>query len=337
MVPRKLRRLAGIVFFALATSAQAQTDPVPARAVSESAAAEQPELSGAVAQDAGSSTPPAADSPASPERSLSDRIWSVLSQSEDPDGPISTDRPTFTPANTVVPRGRLQFESGFTFNSETSPLMNSSVFDYPELALRYGLATRVEFRMFWLGPTDVTGSSRRRGARVSGGISDMEIGFKWQLLTGDKTRKWKPTTALITSATVPTSTSSAVSSHTAEPVVNLIYGWSLTDKLTLAGSTGYLGLRHRATTPGGQRNISDFQRFHQSLVAFYAVAERTTLFYEWYALMFTNSSDNRPTHFMDGGVLYRLSTNTQLDLRAGFGLSRRPDDFFTGAGFSVRF
>ncbi len=40
---------------------------------------------------------------------------------------------------------------------------------------------------------------------------------------------------------------------------------------------------------------------------------------------------------MDGGILYLLTPNMQLDLRAGFGLSGRPDDFFTGAGYSVRF
>jgi hypothetical protein len=36
-------------------------------------------------------------------------------------------------------------------------------------------------------------------------------------------------------------------------------------------------------------------------------------------------------------VLYRPTPNMQLDLRAGFGLTGRPDDFFTGVGFSVRF
>ncbi len=53
--------------------------------------------------------------------------------------------------------------------------------------------------------------------------------------------------------------------------------------------------------------------------------------------MFTNAADNRPTHFMDWGLLYRPMPNMQFDLRVGFCLSGRPDDFFTGAGFSVRF
>jgi len=53
--------------------------------------------------------------------------------------------------------------------------------------------------------------------------------------------------------------------------------------------------------------------------------------------MYTNTTNNLPNHFMDGGVLYRVSPNIQLDLRAGFGLSGRPDDFFTGTGLSFRF
>jgi hypothetical protein len=40
---------------------------------------------------------------------------------------------------------------------------------------------------------------------------------------------------------------------------------------------------------------------------------------------------------MDGGIIYRLAPNIQVDIRAGFGLSGRPDDFFAGTGFSIRF
>ena len=142
----------------------------------------------------------------------------------------------------------------------------------------------------------------------------MEVGFKWQLLTLDKERKWIPSTALITSIYAPTGGTSVLGSHTVEPYVNLIYGWGLTDKLTVGGSTGYLGMRVTDLGPG--RPADSFQRYHQSLLAFYSVNKRTTLFYEWYVWMFTHAMDNRPTHYMDGGILYLLSPNMQLDLRA---------------------
>ena len=330
-----VRRIACLSILALSVCAQAQEvgSRVPAEVVNDAvslpaspAPVDQPRE--APSDDSALDKPP-------PD--LFDRFRATFSQKEDPDGPINTDRPTFTPANTVVPPGRLQFESGFTYNRQQTTTSNNNLYDFPELAMRYGLMDRVEFRMFWEGPTfaPMPSSLHRRGNRL-GGSSDMEVGIKWQLFAGDKDRKWIPTTALITSAIAPTGGASPLSSGIAEPYINLIYGWGLSDKLTLAGSTGYLGMREQPITDS-HLPADSFQRFHQSLVAFYTVGERTTLFYEWYVLMFTNSANNLPTHFMDGGLLYRLTPNIQIDLRAGFGLSGRPDDFFTGTGLSFRF
>jgi hypothetical protein len=270
-------------------------------------------------------------------RSLGERIDALFSQEDEPGGFINTDRPTFTPANTVVPWGRLQVETGFTFNSLSSAGSRTFTYDFPEMGVRIGIFDRVEFRTFWTGQTYALTQSRPGGPWTSlNGLSDMEVGFKTQLFAGDKTRKWLPTTALITSVIAPTGGTSYDSSQTVQPYINLIYGWSLTDKLTLAGSTGYLGMRQQSI-PGSGGKADSFSRFQQSLVAFYAATDRTTLFYEWYVDTYTNAADNRPQNFMDWGLLYRISTNMQFDLRAGLGLSGRPDDFFTGAGFSVRF
>jgi len=321
---------------AMGISAHAQTAGSRAAEDSGNAGADQPSSPAPAAEE---ESPPQTDAaPASPPKSLLEWLSGPLSQEKDSDSQINTDRPTFTPANTVVPRGRLQFESGFTFNREQTGTTKSNVYDFPELAVRYGLMDRVEFRTFWLGQTYTqvqtrTGGPWRNGV---GGPSDMEVGFKWQLFAGDTERKWIPTTALITSIYAPTGGTSYLSSQTVEPYINLIYGWSPTKKLTLSGSTGYLNMRQLIDSGSG-RGFDSFQRFHQSLVAFYSVTERTTLFYEWYIFTFTNAADNRPLNFMDGGLLYHPTPNTQLDLRAGFGLSGRPDDFFTGVGFSVRF
>ena len=326
-------RFAWLLILAAGVSAGAQ-EPGPRVADDSNAGESQPSSPSQGTEEAAPSQSEKKPSPT--ERSVLDRLWATLSQEEDPDGPISTDRPTFTPAYTVVPRGRVQFESGFTFNNEPTSASRTTLYDLPELAMRIGLFNRVELRTFWLGQTWTQTQSRPGGPwRLGGGLSDMEVGFKWQLLKPDKEKKWIPTTALITSIYAPTGGTSVLGSHTVEPYVNLIYGWSLTDKLTLAGSTGYLGMRVTDLGPG--RPADSFQRYHQSLVAFFSVNKRTTLFYEWYVWMFTNAADNRPTHYMDGGILYLLTPNMQLDLRAGFGLSGRPDDFFTGAGYSVRF
>ncbi len=263
-----------------------------------------------------------------------DRFWSIFSQEEDPDGPINTDRPTFTPANTVVPPGRLQFESGFTFDYQQAASSRTTAYDFPELAMRFGLAKRVEFRTFWFGQTYSQTQSRPGGPwKQLNGPSDMEIGFKWQLLEENKDKRWIPTTALITSIFAPTGGTSPFSSETVDPYINLIYGWKATEKLTISGSTGYLGRReHFALRPARRSDV--FERYHQSLVGFYSLGQRTTLFYEWYILL---TGDNPTLNYMDGGVLYQLTPNMQLDLRVGFGLNGNPGELFTGAGFSVRF
>lgn len=330
-----VRRLACVSILVLGASARAQEvgSRVPEAAVDSGAS---PPASSTPA-DQPQATAPADSASEKPPLDFFDRFFAMFSQKEDPDGPINTDRPTFTPANTVVPPGRLQFESGFTYNRQQSSTTSNNLYDLPELAMRYGLMDRVEFRIFWEGPTIASppSSRGRRGTRLGGG-SDMEVGIKWQLFAGDKDRKWIPTTALITSAIAPTGGNSPLSSGVAEPYINLIYGWGLSEKLTLAGSTGYLGMRQQPV-PASHLPADSFQRFHQSVVAFYTVGKRTTLFYEWYVLMYTNATSNLPNHFMDGGVLYRLTPNIQIDLRAGFGLSGRPDDFFTGTGVSFRF
>ena len=128
-----------------------------------------------------------------PPTDIVDRFFSIFSQKEDPDGPINTDRPTFTPANTVVPPGRLQFESGFTYNRQQSPTATNNLYDLPEIAMRYGLMDRVEFRMFWEGPTFASSpSSGRPRANRLGGTSDTEIGFKWQLFAGRQRPEMDP-------------------------------------------------------------------------------------------------------------------------------------------------
>ena len=219
------------------THAQGPGSRVPENAVEE---AGDETLAPAPAAASGAGSEPNARA----QSSFLDRLWSSLAQEEDPDGPINTDRPTFTPANTVVPPGRLQFESGFTFDYQQTTSSRTTAYDFPELAMRWGVAKRVEFRTFWFGQTYAqTQSAFGRPTTQLNGPSDTEIGFKWQLIEGNKDVKWIPTTALITSIFAPVGGTSPYSSETVDPYINLIYGWTPFEKLSIGGSTGYLGRR----------------------------------------------------------------------------------------------
>ena len=110
----------------------------------------------------------------------------------------------------------------------------------------------------------------------------------------------------------------------------------MTDRFTLVGSTGLTTAFDRGTA--ALAPIGDaYEQYSQSLIGFFSATDKLTLWYEWYVLARTNSATKLPQHFMDGGLLYLLTPNIQLDLRAGFGLNDSSTDFFTGAGLSFRF
>src|ERR1039458_6621362 len=134
MARKVMGRLAVMLILALGISSRAQSVGSRAPESSTNDAENQPATPALSVQEVATALSDATG--VTFESQLFDRFWSTLSQQEDPDGPINTDRPTFTPANTVVPRGRLQFESGFTFNNQQTPKTRSAVYDFPELAMR---------------------------------------------------------------------------------------------------------------------------------------------------------------------------------------------------------
>ena len=51
--------------------------------------------------------------------------------------------------------------------------------------------------------------------------------------------------------------------------------------------------------------------------------------------LFPRSAD--VANSLDGGFVYRLNNDTQLDVNLGFGLTPEAADFFIGAGIARRF
>ena len=134
-------------------------------------------------------------------------------------------------------------------------------------------------------PTRKPGTARGNDRRARNGPSDMEIGFKWQLIVGDKERKLIPTTALITSIFAPTGGgSSPYSSENVEPYLEPDLRLE-PDREALADWLH--GLYGRPTARGSRLGIptDSYERYHQSLVGWYAATERTSFFYEWYILI----------------------------------------------------
>ena len=112
-----------------------------------------------------------------------------------------------------------------------------------------------------------------------------------------------------------------------DTILNYIYGWDITERVSLAGSTGawwtkYVGDHYTIT--------------HQSAVVGLGITERLGCYLEWFGLFFDGTVDARPDHYLNGGLTYLVTEDFQLDWRIGLGLSESADDVFTGVGFAVR-
>jgi hypothetical protein len=77
----------------------------------------------------------------------------------------------------------------------------------------------------------------------------------------------------------------------------------------------------------------------QSLVLDWSLTKRLDVLTECYALTPSGAIDSAtgPQPFFDTGLTFKLTPNLQLDGRAGLGLNRHADQFFTGLGLSLRY
>lgn len=226
--------------------------------------------------------------------------------------PLITDRPDFTEATVTVGKGIAQIEFGYTY-IDTG---DSDTHSLGEPLLRYGiLAEWLELRL-GIFPLEENGES---------GFSDLYFGFKIALTPQDGLL---PEMALIPQTFAPTG-SNAFTSDGWQPGVNWIYGWEINDSLSTAGSTQ---INRRFEDSG-----DDFLRLAQSWTVALSLTEKVGAYTEWFALFPLESGAAENEHYINGGLTYLINNDMQFDVRVGWGLNEAAEDFFAGAGLSVRF
>ena len=248
-------------------------------------------------------------------------LWSasrLLQGESNLNEPLVTDRPDFTEASSVVGLGVGQLEIGYTFTRESA---GAQAHSFAEPLLRYGVFQEwLEFRAGW-NYADETAN----GIGASGS-EDLYLGFKIGLTPQEGIL---PEMAWIPQMTVPTG-SAAFTAEKILPGINLIYGWQLSDHLSMAGSTQF----NRAVDKGSDRTYTEWA---QSWTFSLTLTDRCAAYTEWYAF-FPHAADTaRAEHYINGGWTILLSDDIQWDIRAGKGLNGRADDFFIGTGLSLRF
>jgi hypothetical protein len=247
------------------------------------------------------------------------------------DEPLETDRPDFTEASSVVGRGVLQIETGYTYFHDDEAGIEERVHSLPESLFRYGISDNIELRLVWnyLWTTTVTGGVSEH----DDGAEDLVLGAKFALTTESG---WIPESALIVDFSSPTGGEGFSGQH-AEFGTNYLYGWELSPEQSLGGSFGYSTGTEFLIGPGPTVMEDRHNIFHSSVAYGLSLTDNLGAYIEYFGFYFDGLVGGRPENYLDGGLTYLLSNDVQLDVRAGVGLNQAADDYFTGVGYSVRY
>ncbi len=225
--------------------------------------------------------------------------------------PISTDRPSFSDGTGIVPHGRVQIESGYTWTR----VGGREVQSIGELLLRIPLTSRVEFRFSnvnWL-----------RGGG-SDGWADPSLGVKVRLQDGVTGKR--PDLVLVVQSTVPAG-SRGIRVARSQPTLK-IAGYQ---QLDAANGWGWnVVYSHLGAS------VATFDQWAFSAFWAKSFSSRAGGFAEVYHVTPVSAGGSQAT-FADLGITYLVNPATQLDLRVGSGFHQRRDGWFAGAGISYRF
>ncbi|HTU26205.1 MAG TPA: transporter [Pirellulales bacterium] len=253
---------------------------------------------------------------------------------------IETDRPDFTQNRKTVGRGVVQLESGMTYLHGRKNAYND--YSFPETLLRVGVvADWLELRLSQNFGSDRTNEIDGRSVGKTG-ANDLVVGAK---LAFTAQQGVLPEMGMILHTSVP-SGSSGFNAGMLLPGINWLYGWDITERWSLAGSTQAYkttDLVPLPTSRGGTVALDHVQHAFlvvaQSFSLECEVTDKLTPYFEWFLLSPSGALDatKTPQHYLDSGFTYKVTPNIQLDARAGMGLSHYSTALFAGSGLSVRY
>jgi Putative MetA-pathway of phenol degradation len=221
---------------------------------------------------------------------------------------IATDRPSVTASSTTVPQLGLQIEGGL----QATDNAGQWTLDAPELLLRYGLLRKTELRL--VVPNYVLTLPAERSSPH--GFGDMAVAIEQQLgpIGGFDL-------ALIPSISLP-SGARAISSGGYDPGLQLPWSRALSATWTIAGQ-----LAAYAATVNGARNYTR----ELSLLFDRQLDAGWDIFTE-YAADVPRRGGSR--QLLNLGTTYKPSSHHQIDLHAGFGLTKAAPACLVGLGYS---
>jgi len=239
---------------------------------------------------------------------------------------LVTDRPDQTESSVTVPKGSLQWESGFWFEKDSKSLIsvdqqvNSTGFN--SSLLRYGITQKIELRL-GVNVVNTHVLYNRMGLletiTLNTDLEPVYTGLKIKLVDESG---FIPELAILGHFSIP--------KLSTQKDVNIESDITLAASYTLNQSLG-LGINMGSHWSG---NGIEYQDWFYSAVLSISHGEKLSSFWEVYSWDYEliGGKDIRA----DAGITYLLESNFQLDLSTGLGLSEYNPDFFISGGFSWR-
>jgi Putative MetA-pathway of phenol degradation len=237
---------------------------------------------------------------------------------------LDADRPHFPEASTTVGKGRAILESGYTFTQKGDSFLSHSG---PEALLGVGMfADWFEFRV---GQNFLRQRQTVAGATTTAsGAQDLYLGVKLGLT---EQRGWLPATVVIPQMTVPTG-SAEVTARRVLPGVNVDFGWEVIKdvfNIELLIANNFV----QDQVGGGSHH-----ELATGLTAAFQLTKNLEFFAEWDAFYPTGGLGSAaPRNYAVAGLVYFVTPDFQLDMRAGVGLDHASNDFLAGVGFAARY
>jgi hypothetical protein len=260
-----------------------------------------------------------------PRKTLFEWPGHIRGDDEEPEGHrLDPDRPHLPEASTAVGKGRIALESGYTFTQKGSSFTSQS---YPEALLRIGMfADWFEFR---IGQNFLSREQSVAGGRTSiHGAQDLYLGVKLALV---QQQQYLPEIALIPQMTVPTG-SGTVGAGTVLPGLNVDCAWEVIKHRfgieLLIATNRVQDDAHRASV-----------ELATGLTGVFGLTPSLEAFVEWDAFSPVTAATGATgmRHYAVGGLVYFITKDLEVDIRAGVGLNERANDFLAGTGLAIRY
>lgn len=239
---------------------------------------------------------------------------------------IETDRDSFTPATTTVGRRRMVIESAYTFIDNRTRLDTHS---YPELLMRYGLTERFEARLGWNYEVGGAGNPAS-GAAGEDSFDErarlereatLSYGFKAALTAQ---RGWVPRSVWIAQGFTPTSGPDPAAQFS----TGYVAGWELPGRCQFDTSLRYSTASERE---------DHFNLWSPSTVLRVPIGDRWNVHAEYFGVFSQGKAELRREHYFSMGPHYLITPDLEIGIRFGWGLNEQAANFFSNAGFGVRY